>query len=62
MLHAGAGTPHDDEKAREFLRRACTLGSDAACQAIEAAALPTFSVPRAAQAPRWRESTLPAGG
>jgi TPR repeat protein len=62
MLHAGAGTPHDDEKARDFLRRACTLGSDAACQAIEAATLPTFSVPRAAQAPRWRESTLPAGG
>ena len=45
MHLAGNGLPRDPSKARDFLARACTLGSKKACEALNQPELPPFSRP-----------------
>jgi hypothetical protein len=46
MRQIGIGLPRDERQARALLQRACTLGSEKACDALKAADFPPYSNPR----------------
>ena len=45
LHHKGLGVEHDDELARSLLDRCCSLGMQAACEALAQPTLPAYSKP-----------------